>query len=146
MTLQSAIEAELPFLRAEAEALMVDTFTAYSPNGVTVVDGLEAQNYASEGQTSGKVQGGSSSTKDTATEYVTVGGVSRPLLRGGLHLPLGAPVPAAGDRGIGWEYACTAAGDNSDPSLVGRRYLVHNVPAKSFATARRLDVVEVPAP
>jgi hypothetical protein len=30
-----------------------------------------------------------------------------------------------------------------DPALLGRRFQVVSVPAKSFATARRLDVVEV---
>lgn len=122
---------------------MVDTFTAYSPNGFTTVSGLEVPAYADEGDTPGKIQGGSASTADTATEYVTVGGVRRPLLRGGLHIPISAPLPRAGDRGVGWEYECTAVGALSDPSLAGRRYLVVNVPAKSLATARRLDVVEV---
>jgi hypothetical protein len=52
-------------------------------------------------------------------------------------------VPTAGDQGIGWEYLCTAVGAHDDPTLLGRRFLVVNAPAKSFATARRLDVVEV---
>jgi hypothetical protein len=107
------------------------------------VNGLEVPAYATEGTTPGKIQGGSASTADTATEFVTVGGVRRPLLRGGLHIPISAPVPVAGDRGIGWEYACTAVASPGDPALVGRRYLVWSVPAKLYATARRLDVVEV---
>jgi len=123
---------------------MTDTFAAYSPNGYTTVNGIKTLQFASEGSTSGKTQGGSMSTADTATEYVTVGSVRRPLLRGGLHVPISAPVPVAGDRGLGWEYVCTAVGPYSDSSLVGRRYLVWSAPAKSFATARRLDVVEVP--
>jgi hypothetical protein len=52
-------------------------------------------------------------------------------------------VPTAGDQGIDWEYLCTAVGAHDDPTLLGRRFLVVNAPAKSFATARRLDVVEV---
>ena len=129
--------------RRAAESLLTDTFTAYSPNGFTTVGNLEVQQYTNEGSTPGKTQGGSASTADTATEYVTVGGVRRPIMRGGLHIPISAPVPTAGDQGVGWEYACTAVGARSDPSLAGRRYLVVNVPAKSFATARRLDVVEL---
>lgn len=132
--------------QSAAEALMGCTFDAHSPNGTTTVDGLQVQAYANEGSTPGKVQGGSTSTADTATEFVTVGGVRRPLLRGGLHIPVGAPVPRAGDRGVGWEYHCTAVAAPGDQALVGRWYLVVNVPAKSYATARRLDVVEVPAP
>lgn len=129
--------------RQLAEAFMTDRFTAYSPNGFTTVSGIKTQQYADEGSTLGKVQGGSQAVADTAIRYVTVGGVSRPVIEGGLHIPVSAPVPTAGDRGVGWEYECTSVGAVSDASLVGRRYLVVNVPAKSFATARRLDVVEV---
>lgn len=125
---------------------MAENFVAYSPNGYTIVSGLEVPAYASEGTTTGKIQGGSASTADPATDFVTIGGVRRPVMRGGLHIPLSAPLPIGGDQGIGWEYECTGAGGASDSTLTGRRYLVVNVPAKSFATARRLDVVEVPSP
>lgn len=143
MTVYAGIAGELGFLRAEAEALMTATFTAYSPDGFTAVDNIQELAFANQGDTPGKVQGSSSSTADTATEVVTIGGVRRPVLKAGLHIPVSSPLPVAGDQGIGWEYECTAVGDPADASLVGRRYLVHNVPAKSFATARRLDVVEV---
>lgn len=122
---------------------MTLTFTAYSPNGFTTVSNLQVPAYASEGLTAGKVQGGTASTRDPVTRTVTIGGVVRPVLEGGLHIPISATVPMAGDRGIGWEYLCTAVGPNDDPALLNRRYLVVSVPAKSFATARRLDVVEV---
>jgi len=108
------------------------------------VDDIEVQVYADEEPTFGKVQGGSQSTSDTATRYVKVGGVERPVLAAGLHIPISAVVPKAGDRGVGWEYECTAVTDPADQALVGRRYLVVNVPAKTYATARRLDVVEEP--
>ena len=129
--------------RAAAERRMTLTLTPYSPNGFTTVGGLEVQAYATHSTTPGKVQGGSASTADTATEYVTIGGVRRPLLRGGLHIPVGATLPVAGDQGVGWEYAVTAVGALDDLTLLNRRFLVVNAPAKSFATARRLDVVEV---
>lgn len=138
--------ARLGAFQARAESLFGCTFAAYSPNGTTTVDGLEVQAYAAQGTTSGKVQGGSSSTQDTATREVTVGGVSRPVLVGGLHIPVSAPVPVAGDLGVGWVYHCTAAVAPADVALMGRWFLVVNAPAKTYATARRLDVVEVPVP
>lgn len=123
---------------------MTLTLTAYSPNGFTTdADGLEVPAYASEGTTRGKVQGPSASTADAAVRTVTVGGVSRPVLVAGLHIPVSADLPAVGDRGIGWEYVVTAIGGFDSPSLLGRRFLVVGAPDKSFATARRLDVVEV---
>lgn len=137
-------EQELDDFRAEAESLFLDTFAAFSPNGTTTdADGFEVPAYADEGSTPGKVQGQSSQASDTYSRTVTVGGVERQVLQGGLHIPLSAPVPAAGDRGIGWEYVCTAVGPATDPALLNRRYLVVSTPAKSYATARRLDVVEV---
>lgn len=122
---------------------MTLTLTAYSPDGFTIVGGIETQAYAAEGTTRGKLQGSSASVADAATRMVTVGGVSRPVLAGGLHVPVSADLPVAGDRGVGWEYEVTAIDSHDDPTLLGRRFLVVGVPAKSFATARRLDVVEV---
>lgn len=138
-----AIASELPQLRAQAESLMTLTLRAYAPGGETIVDGFKVEGYTFKGEVYGKVQGGSSSTKDPADRYISIGGVQRPILYGGLHLPLDAPVPVAGEQGIGWEYEVTSVGDLDDQSLFGRRYLVYSSPAKSFATARRLDVVEV---
>lgn len=137
--------ARLGAFQKRAESLMGLTLVPLEPDGTDTVDGLEVQSYAQHDDTLGKVQGGSASTADTATEYVTIGGVRRPLMRGGLHIPISAPVPTAGDQGVGWEYAVAAVGPHDDATLLSRRYLVVNVPAKSYATARRLDVVEVPA-
>lgn len=139
MTVQSAIQSALPELRLEAERLMQDTFTAYSPGGKTEnASGQEVDGWTDEGETLGKVSGRSRQGGDTDTRYETVGAIQRPVVEGGLHIPLEAPMPS-----VGWEYVCTAAGPSSDPGLVGRRYRVVDVPLKSFATARRLDVVDV---
>lgn len=145
MTLNDAIAAELPFLRAQAESMMTLTLAAYSPNGFTEdAEGYEVPAFTPEGSTFGKVQGGSQAGKDTPTQYVTIGSVRRPVLEAGLHIPIGAKVPTAGEqRGTGWEYEITALGPLDDPALLGRRYLVVEVPAKSKATARRLSVVEL---
>lgn len=141
MSAASAIAAG----RAAAEREMTLTLAAYSPNGTAPdADDYEVPAFTSEGSTFGKVQSGSLSGDDTATRYVNIGGVERPVLVGGLHIPISAPVPVAGEqRGIGWEYVVTAVGSADDPALLGRRFLVVGVPVKSFATARRLDVVEV---
>ena len=128
--------------RRFAESLMTDTFAAYSPS-IGKVDGLDETVYTPEGSTFGKVSGTSATGRDTITRTVVIGGVDRPIIEGGLSIPLSAPIPSAGDQGIGWEYECTAVGPASDPQMLGRRWLVVNVPVKSFATARRLDVVEV---
>lgn len=134
--LADAIRAALPELRAQADSLMLDTFTAYAFETIEV-DGLDEQAWVEQYTTPGKVSGRSRDS-DTNTRTVTVGGVERPVVDGGLHIPLDAPLPA-----IGWEYVCGAVGPASDPALVGRRWRVVDVPVKSFATARRLDVVEV---
>jgi hypothetical protein len=137
------IAAALPELRRQAESLMADTFTAYAPDGTTTdAYGDEVPAYTPEGSTFGKVQG--TTARDPITRTVVIGGVDRPVVEGGLQIPLSAPVPVAGPRGTGWEYVCTAVGPLSDPALLGTRWLVVNAPTKSYATARRLDVAEVP--
>lgn len=152
MSLQGDIARELPGLRAAAESLMSLTLAAYSPSGTTTdTDGYQVPAFATEAETSGKVQSGSQAGQDTATRYVSIGGVDRPVLAGGLHIPLAAYVDpilstlsivASEQRGVGWEFEVVAVGD-ADPALLGRRYLVVGLPVKSYATARRLDVVEV---
>jgi len=128
--------ARLGAMQARAESLFVDTFAAYSPNGTTTdANGYQVPAFASQGSTPGKIQS-RALQGDTSVRTVRVGDVERPVLEGGLHIPISAPVPA-----IGWEYVCTAAG--SDPALLNRRYRVVDVPAKTFATARRLDVVMI---
>lgn len=124
--------------RAAAERLMLDQFTAYTYTWATV-DGLQEQAWAEQDVTYGKVSGRSRES-DTNTRTVTVGGVERVVVEGGLHIPLDAELPERD-----WEYVCTAVGPSTDPALLGRRWRVVDVPAKSYATARRLDVVEVEA-
>jgi hypothetical protein len=115
-----------------------DIFTAYSPTAASTNDDeQEVAGFTPQGEALGKVSG-RSREGDTNTRYESVGGIERPVIEGGLHIALEADIPS-----IGWEYACTAVGPDSDPQLVGRRYRVVDVPAKSYATARRLDVVDV---
>ncbi len=124
--------------REAAQKEFIDTFTAYSPNGTTTdANGYEVPAFASQGSTPGKVQA-RTRQGDTNVRTIRVGDVDRPVLEGGLHIPLSATVPS-----VGWEYVCTAIGSLSDPALLNRRYRVVDVPAKTYATARRLDVVMV---
>lgn len=144
MSIEAAIHA-LPFLQQQAEALMTATLTAYRPApDITTQDndGYEVAAYESMGTVRGKVQGSSATTSDTAAKSVRVGDVDRDVVQGGLHIPIAALVPAAGEYGVGWEYVVEDAG-SGDPALVGTRWLVVNAPVKSYATARRLDVVQL---
>lgn len=118
---------------------MLDTFTAYAHTETTDADGMTVRAWVQQYVTPGKVSG-RSRQGDTNTRTVTVGGVERLVIEGGIHVPLDAAVPE-----VGWQLLCTAVGGSSDPALVGRRWQVVDVPAKSYATARRLDVVEMEA-
>jgi hypothetical protein len=145
-----SLGASLRAGQTAAEATHTLTLTAYSPTGLTAqneTSGLEVPTFTTETTgLAGKVQASSAQAGDTATRYVTVGGVDRPVLAAGLHISISAKVPAAGAphvAGGAWEYLVTAVGTYDDPALLNRRYRVVQVPAKSFATARRLDVVEV---
>lgn len=120
------------------EAQMTDTFRAYQPNGSVVVDRLRKPAFNDMGATAGKTQGPSASSADPATRTVTVGDTEYDVITAGLHIPISAPLPA-----VDWEYVCEAVGPASDPAGLGRRYRVVNVPSKSFATARRLDVIDI---
>ena len=131
MTLDSA--------RRHAERDMPDTGTAHRPTGHTAAnsDGEEVATFTDLFTSPCKIQGPSASTADAITRTVVVGGVERPVLSAGLHLPIATPVPLVD----GDEFQVTAA--VSDPQLPGARYRIVGVPAKSQATARRFDVVEV---
>lgn len=140
-----SVEAALAAGRAAAEVQMTLTLTPYVPAGATNdADGYEVPAYTAQDTHKGKVQSGSQAGQDATTRYVSIGGVERPVLSGGLHIPISAPVPVASEqRGQAWEYVVTAVGAADDPALLGKRFLVVAAPVKSFATARRLDVVEV---
>ncbi|MFT3871548.1 MAG: DUF6093 family protein [Nocardioides sp.] len=122
--------------RAAAESLMTLTLAWYEPNGWTTGTDKQVPAFTSRGTTPGKLQGSAGS--DSTTRWVSVGGVERPVLQAGLHVPAEGLVP-----GIDWEAEVTAVGDLADIALLGRRYRVTGLSLKSFATARRLDVVEV---
>jgi hypothetical protein len=117
---------------------MTDIFAAYSPNGFTTgADGMKTPAFASEGSTLGRLHAGVRLQSVAATTSA-VGGVDRPVYDGGIRIPVSSAAPS-----VGWEYQMTAAGPATDPALAGRRWHVVGVQADSYATARRLNVVEV---
>lgn len=121
------------------------TLRAYRPNGTTGGgDDYVSIAYIDEGVTIGKFQAPPRHGRDSGDRQVRTGDSERPVLESGLHIPIGATVPAPGtQRGVGWEYEVEAVGEADDPALLGARFLVVSVPVKSFATARRLDVAQV---
>jgi hypothetical protein len=134
--------------RRAAEAQLCDTFTAYSPNGRgpdPSNPGYEIDMYTTVATgVRGKTQAGSQAGQDASPRTVTVGDVERVVMSKGLHIPVSAAVPTAGQYHVGWEYLCTAIGPDSDPANLGKRYLVVAAPSKTYDTARRLDVVVIP--
>ena len=123
---------------------MTLTLAWYAPNGKTTVNEQEAWAFLTKTPTKGKVRGQSQEAAQPYTRTVVIGGVEVPIVEGGLHIPTSAAIPTPGERGVGWEAVVTKVGPDDDPALLGRRYLVTNSPAMSHATARRLDVAEVP--
>ena len=135
--------------RQRAEAEMTLTVIPHEPNGydTTGPGGSNVAKFIDHTPHIAKVQAGSQTQGvDSPTRFETIGSVSRPVLTDGLHIPVSAPCPVAGLPGRGWEYSVDALGPDDDAALLTRRYRVVNAPAKSKATARRLDVVEVEVP
>lgn len=131
--------------RRMAETQMTLTLEAFAPGDTpTVVNEQETFPGTSQGKTPGKIHGQSQQASQPYTRTVTIGGADVPIVEAGLHIPITAPIPTAGEYGKGWEYVVTRVGPDDDPALLGRRYLVTNSPAMSHVTARRLDVAEVP--
>lgn len=137
MTLNAAIEAELPFLRAEAEARMLDEFAVMVSTGGWAYDpesGEDVEEFALLFTTPGrvKVEGGLS-VRDGEVGGRTSASVVRTL-----HVPVNSdPIPA--DSVV----ICTAAHSTSDPTLLGARLTIGGPAPGSQTTARRLEVVEV---
>lgn len=152
MSIYDEISTELPGMRADAESLMTDTGSAYRPTGRSTQDPVSGDENPlfDTIETGGccKIQGTSVVGRDPQARTVNVGGLELPVIEAGLHRPWDSEPMRPGD-----EWLITEAGPSSDPSLSGRRYRLVpavNAPsgvlgqAKSFATARRYDVIELP--
>lgn len=136
MTLIEAIQAELPRLRAEAEALMTDTCTVRRATGATTQDpntGTTVPVYADLFTSKCKVQ-----ARSLQALTAEAGGRTATTVRLELHLPLSADAAETYDVA-----EITAVGALSDGQLIGRKFTIAAPVAKSFATARRYEVEEV---
>lgn len=143
---------EIAEFQEDAASLMTLRLMAHkpAPGGlVTDAEGIKVPGTIPVSECCGKVQAESNQGGDTTVRTFRVGGVERPVLRAGLHIPATAYVTDGvlqirdGDRGIGWEFEVLEVGPPASPTLAGRRFLVVGVPDKSYLSARRLDVVEL---
>lgn len=132
MSIESAILAG----RAAAAATYGDTFTPYTYTWTTV-DGLDVQTWVAGDTTLGKIPNNVSTGAASNARTVTIGGIERVVIEGGLHLPWSAsPV-------VGMEYVLTTLGPTTHPSMLNKRYHVVETHPTSAMTAWRLDVVDV---
>lgn len=135
----------LAAMQAQTEEHHTLTLEWYSPGGLVTVGEYKERQAVPEGQCPGKVQARSRMGGDTMTQYVKVDAVELPVLKGALHIPVRAMLTSTGALrvAIDWECVVVDLGPYDDTALLGCRYRVVDVPAKSHATARRLDVVDV---
>lgn len=135
MTLQAAIDAELPFLRNEAESRMTARVAVMrKTGGKTVVDGLEVPEWAAA-HVDLPFRLAGSSTGDGGTRTVTIGGVPYQQATGVGHMP--ADTTDLEDSDLI---------DVSSGEWAGTVLRVVEATKKDQATARRVPVVEVPRP
>jgi hypothetical protein len=137
VSVQAAIEAELTFLRAEAEARMVDTFDIKVETGKPAYDPVTKTTspaYALLFTTFGRVKVGGG----LAALEVEAGGRTSVSVRRELHIPVGA-----GAVPVGAVAFCTAVDETSDPTLLGARLRLSGPAPGSQTTARRLEVSEI---
>lgn len=133
MSLQAAIEAQLPFLRAEAEARMKDTWTIGTDGGYAYNGTQDVQTVTPLFTTKARMKVTTSQVRETQAGERTAAESRREL-----HIPVGSPeVPADAVA------ECTAVHATSDPTLLGTIVRLSGSVVGSQTTARRLEVVEV---
>ena len=137
MTLMGAIEGRLPFLRAEAEARMLDTFEIRTYGEGYHYDPVleqDVRDYEVLFTTLGrvKVEGG------LAVRDAEVGARTSAAVVRSLHIPVDSPAIPPGAEAV-----CTAVHATSDPTLLGAHLRIDGPAPGSQTTARRLEVTEV---
>lgn len=133
MTINDAIAAELPFLRAQAESRMTDTWSIGEHLRYDVVDGVEVPVVDPLFTTKARLR-----ERGNVVQETQVGERTAVETRRELHIPWdspAAPVNAVAE--------CTAIGPLSDPTLLGTIVRLAGPAPGSQQTARRLQVVEV---
>lgn len=135
MTLQAAVSAELPFLRAEAKARMLDSFDIKTSNGMNydAGQGKDIETFTLLFSTKGRVKSGALAVREDEVGARTSASVAREL-----HIPVDSDAIPAGAFAF-----CTAVDVTSDPTLVGARLRIEGPAPGSQTTARRLQVTEV---
>ena len=88
--LAGALDAALPTLRAEAEALMLDTFEIGDPGEWQYVDGEDVRDFTVDFTTPGRLLTSTAPSESEAGERNVVA-ISRTL-----HIPASTPVVASG--------------------------------------------------
>lgn len=132
MTVQSAVEAELPFLRSEIEALMVDTCTIRRKNGPGVPDPVTLKITPTYDVVySGKCR---VQLRDTVATRPDAGERLATVVRTILQVPVSVTGVEVGDEVL----MVTSA----DPDLVGRTLRVRSLFHKTHATSRRFECEE----
>lgn len=114
---------------------MVDSCTVTYATGASTQDpvtGTESPEYATRFTSKCKVQ-----SRNLTAREAEVGGRTATTVTVELHLPFSAEAVEVGD--------VAEITDSADPHLVGRKFRVVAPVAKSYATARRVDVEEVVA-
>lgn len=136
MNLEADVAAELPFLRAQAESMMVDTVTIERPDGTTLdPDSLEeVPAFTTVISIRARVQRPGSLSPRESTAGGFEFGVNTVLVQ----LPLSATGVLKGDR-----VTVTSLGSASDPDLLGLVSTVRANLTKTHPTKRTLVCEEV---
>jgi len=130
MSMGTDVAGALPFLRAQAESLMLDTCTV-SP--VTDVDESTGAPTLGAPVYTGRCKVQASQAQEANPE---AGGATFTVQRYAVHVPVGAFVPVV-------DQVVTITAAALDAGLVGRKYRVVALLHKSLATSQRLTVEEV---
>lgn len=135
MSLNAAIEATLPTLRAEATARMKDTWEIGADGGWAYNPATEKdeQTILDPFTTVGRLKVAGNVVRETEAGGRTVVETRREL-----HIPVDSPAVA-----VGAIARCTAVDATSDPTLLGIVVRLSGPAPGSQTTARRLEVVEV---
>ena len=134
MSLGAELRGTLAELRTEAESLMLDTCKVERP-GKAVPDGRGGTTRPMTLLYEGKCKAQHPPQAFETTPEA--GGHEFSVQSAQIHLPVGAVGARVND-------VITVTASAHDPHLAGRTFRVSSPPAKSFASADRLGVVEIP--